>query len=80
MDKIKDGLKTDVKSRATPGVGDINAATIEAYTANLDRFEGDFKRFAAYVGIVPGVHNSNEAIHLGRITKHSPQELRTAFV
>ncbi len=66
--------------KTIPGVGDINAATIAAYTSNLDRFEGDFKRFAAYVGIVPGVHNSNEAIHLGRITKHGPQELRTAFV
>lgn len=63
-----------------PGVGIINAATIAAYTADLDRFGGNFKRFAAYVGIVPSVHNSNEAVHLGRITKHGPKELRTAFV
>jgi transposase len=26
------------------------------------------------------VHNSNETVHLGHITKHGPQELRTAFV
>lgn len=63
-----------------PGVGIINAATIASYTADLERFDGNFKRFAAYVGIVPGVHNSNETIRLGRITKHGPQELRTAFV
>jgi len=33
-----------------------------------------------YVGIIPSVHNSNESTHYGRITKHGPQELRTAFV
>ena len=66
--------------KTIPGVGIINAATIAAYTADMDRFEGEFKRFASYVGIVPGVHNSNESIRLGRITKHGPQELRTAFV
>ena len=66
--------------KTIPGVGIINAATIAAYTADMDRFGGDFKRFAAYVGIVPSVHNSNEAVHLGRITKHGPRELRTAFV
>lgn len=66
--------------KTIPGVGIINAATIAAYTADMERFEGEFKRFASYVGIVPGVHNSNESIRLGRITKHGPQELRTAFV
>ena len=66
--------------RTIPRVGDINAATIAAYTADMDRFGGDFKRFAAYIGIVPRVHNSNEAVRLGRITKHGPRELRTAFV
>ena len=44
------------------------------------RFGGDFKRFASYLGIVPSVHNSNETIRMGKITKHGPQELRTAFV
>lgn len=66
--------------KTIPGVGIINAATIAAYTADMNRFEGNFKRFAAYIGIVPGVHNSNESIRMGRITKHGPQELRTAFV
>ena len=64
-----------------PGVGYLTAATIAAYTKDLEkRFEGDFKRFASYVGIVPSVHNSNETVHMGRITKRGPQELRTAFV
>ena len=66
--------------KTIPGVGIINAATIAAYTADMNRFEGNFKRFAAYIGIVPCVHNSNESIRMGRITKHGPQELRTAFV
>lgn len=46
----------------------------------MNRFGGDFKRFASYLGIVPSVHNSNETVRMGKITKHGPQELRTAFV
>ena len=63
-----------------PGIGINTATTIAAYTEDLDRFEGNYKKFAAYVGIIPSVHNSNESTHYGRITKHGPQELRTAFV
>ena len=66
--------------KTIPGVGPINATTIAAYTSDIERFEGDYKRFAAYIGIVPSVHNSNETTHYGRITKHGPQELRTAMV
>ncbi|WP_293908844.1 transposase [Sphaerochaeta sp. UBA5836] len=54
---------------------------VQEQIKDLDkRFCGDFKRFASNVGIVPSVHNSNETVHMGRITKHGPQELRTAFV
>jgi len=64
-----------------PGVGLITATTIAAYTKDIEkRFEGDFKRFASYIGIVPSVHNSNEVVRMGRITKRGPQELRTAIV
>ena len=63
-----------------PGIGINTATTIAAYTENLERFEGNYKKFAAYVGIIPSVHNSNESSHYGRITKHGPQELQTAFV
>jgi transposase len=62
------------------GIGNNTATTIAAYTEELEQFEGNYKKFAAYVGIVPGVHNSNESKHYERITKHGPQELRTAFV
>ena len=63
-----------------PGIGFIGATTIAAYTEDLSRFDGDFKRFAAYLGIVPSVHDSNETHRRGKITKHGPQDLRTAFV
>ncbi len=64
-----------------PGVGPLTATTIAAYTKDIEkRFEGDFKRFASYIGIVPSVHSSNEVVRMGRITKRGPQELRTAFV
>lgn len=66
--------------QTVPGIGPIGAATIASYTRDIERFDGDFKRFASYIGIVPSVHNSGETIHLGKITKHGPQELRTAFV
>ena len=76
---VKENKQVEIL-KTIPGVGDINAATKAAYTADMERFEGNFKRFAAYIGIVPSVHNSNEKVHLGRITKHGPRELRTAFV
>ena len=85
--KIEQQLAEMVKNDETvellltvPGIGLITAATIAAYTKNIERFGGDFKKFASYLGIVPGVHNSNENIHLGKITKRGPQDLRTAFV
>ena len=63
-----------------PGIGFVTAATIASYTRDIERFEGDFKRFSSYLGIVPGVHNSADTVRLGKITKRGPQELRTAFV
>ena len=63
-----------------PGIGFVTAATIASYTRDIERFEGDFKRFSSYLGIVPGVHNSANTVHLGKITKRGPQDLRTAFV
>ena len=62
------------------GVGVISATTIAAYTKDMSRFNGEFKKFASYLGIVPSVHDSNNTVRRGKITKHGPQELRTAFV
>jgi transposase len=62
-----------------PGVGLITAATIRAYTDEINRYESA-KSYAAHAGLVPWVQNSNETIHHGHITKRGPVELRTAFV
>jgi len=62
-----------------PGVGLITAATIRAYTDDINRYEND-KKYAAHAGLVPWVQNSNQTIRYGHITKRGPVELRTAFV
>jgi transposase len=62
-----------------PGVGLITAATIRAYTDDINRYESA-KSYAAHAGLVPWVQNSNETIRHGHITKRGPVELRTAFV
>lgn len=63
-----------------PGIGFVGATTIASYLNNIERFDRDFKRFSSYLGIVPSVHNSANSIHMGKITKRGPRELRTAFV
>lgn len=62
-----------------PGVGLITAATIRAYTDDINRY-ASAKKYAAHAGLVPWVQNSNETIRHGHITKRGPVELRTAFV
>ncbi len=62
-----------------PGVGIITAATIRAYTDDINRYESA-KQYAAHAGLVPWVQNSNKTIRHGHITKRGPVELRTAFV
>ena len=72
--------KIEEQIMTMPGIGFIGATTIASYTDNIERFDGDFKRFSSYLGIVPSVHNSADTVHMGHITKRGPQELRTAFV
>ena len=45
----------------------------------LKRFSSG-KQFAAYCGLVPWVHNSNETVRYEKITKRGPEELRTAII
>ena len=63
-----------------PGIGFVGATTIASYIDDISRFDGDFKKFSSYLGIIPSVHNSADTVHMGHITKRGPQELRTAFV
>jgi len=62
-----------------PGIGIVNACTIASYIDDISRFE-DYKHFSAFCGLVPWVQTSNNTSYYGRITKHGPQELRTALV
>ena len=82
-EQIKEMVKEneDVELLMTmPGIGFIGATTIASYLSNIERFDGDIKRFSSYLGIVPSVHNSADSVHMGHITKRGPQDLRTAFV
>jgi len=62
-----------------PGVGPL---VVSAYVATID----DPKRFpsgdeiAAYIGLVPSVHQSGDTEHRGRITKEGDGLLRTLLV
>ena len=76
---VKDDQDVDLLM-TVPGIGFITATTIASYAKNIERFDGDFSKFAAYLGIVPGVRDSNEYVHRGKITKRGPMILRTAFV
>lgn len=85
--KIEEQIKEMTKENETvellmtmPGIGFVGATTIASYIDNIERFDGDFKKFSSYLGIVPSVHNSADTVRMGHITKRGPQELRTAFV
>lgn len=72
-DRMVELLKT------IPGCGEITAWVIRAYTDDIKRFMNP-KKYAAYAGLVPWVHVSNETKHYGKITKRGPKKLRTALV
>lgn len=85
--KIEEQIKEMTKENETvellmtmPGIGFVGATTIASYIDNIERFDGDFKKFSSYLGIIPSVHNSADTVRMGHITKRGPQELRTAFV
>lgn len=85
--RIEEQIKEMTKENETvellmtmPGIGFVGATTIASYVDNIERFDGDFKKFSSYLGIIPSVHNSADTVRMGHITKRGPQELRTAFV
>jgi transposase len=84
--KIEDELTTLTKDdpvvkllMTIPGCGEISAWTIRAYTDDIKRF-ASAKKYSSYAGLAPWVQNSNETVHIGKITKRGPEELRTALV
>lgn len=85
--KIEKQIKEMTKENETiellmtiPGIGFVGATTIASYVDGISRFDGDFKKFSSYLGIIPSAHNSADTVRMGHITKRGPQELRTAFV
>lgn len=85
--KIEEQIREMTKENETvsllmtmPGIGFVGATTIASYIDDIKRFDGDFKRFSSYLGIIPSVHNSADTVRMDHITKRGPQELRTAFV
>lgn len=85
--KIEEQIKEMTKGNETiellmtmPGIGFVGATTIASYVDDISRFDGNFKKFLSYLGIIPSVHNSADTVRMGHITKRGPQELRTAFV
>lgn len=85
--KIEEQIKEMTKGNETiellmtmPGIGFVGATTIASYVDDISRFDGNFKKFSSYLGIIPSVHNSADTVRMGHITKRGPQELRTAFV
>ncbi|MGN1157459.1 MAG: IS110 family transposase, partial [Agathobacter sp.] len=85
--KVEEQIREMTKENETvsllmtmPGIGFVGATTIASYIDDIERFDGDFKRFSSYLGIIPSVHNSADTVRMGHITKRGPQELRTAFV
>lgn len=61
------------------GIGSKSGAILLSIIDDVNRFENE-KKLAAYFGIVPRVHQSNEKEWQGRITKHGSRLGRTTLV
>ncbi len=44
-------------------IGFVGLTTIASYLGNIERFDGEFKRFASHLRIVPSVQNSAEMMN-----------------
>jgi transposase len=61
------------------GIGDKAATTLLTVIGNINDFDDEGK-LASYFGMVPRVHNSNDTMHYGRITKRGSKIGRTTMV
>ncbi len=73
------GLKGFDNLKRITGIGDVTATIMLSTIGNVNDFE-DADKLAAYLGIVPRVHNSSDVIRHGRITKMGNKIARTALV
>lgn len=80
--KLKDKgskLKGYKNLTSITGIGDISATVLLNTIGDVKDFK-DEKKLAAYIGIVPRVHQSNETSQYGHITKMGNKIARTALV
>ena len=61
------------------GIGKKGGTILLSIIGDIKDFENE-KKLAAYFGIVPRVNNSNEKVHMGRITKQGSALGRTTLV
>lgn len=86
IDEIGEALKDKGKDlpghknlTSITGIGDISAAILLNTIGDIKDFDDD-RKLAAYFGIVPRMHQSNQTCHYGRITKMGNKIARTALV
>jgi transposase len=72
-------LEGYVNLTSIKGIGGLGASILLSVIGDVRDF-GDAGKLAAYLGIVPRVHNSNEKERLGRITKRGSKLARSTLV
>jgi transposase len=77
----EDGKKMDGHRNLTSikGIGDLGASIIMSVIGDINDFSNEGK-LASYFGIVPRVHNSNESVRHGHITKRGSKLGRTTLI
>lgn len=73
------GLKGHDNLVSIKGIGSNSATILMSVIGDINDFATPGK-LAAYFGIVPRVHDSNETVRHGRITKHGSKLARTTLV
>jgi transposase len=79
IDEAGKKLKGYQNLTSIKGIGSLGAGILLSVIGNVSDFAHEGK-LAAYFGIVPRVHDSNETEHRGRITKRGSKLGRTALV
>ncbi|MEO1714496.1 MAG: IS110 family transposase [Bacteroidota bacterium] len=65
--------------RSVPGIGPLTAAAFLCELGDLRRFSSA-KKFASYIGLVPGVHQSGDTMRMQGITPRGHRTLRSYIV
>lgn len=74
-----EGLKGQENLQSITGIGKLSSTIILSNIGDIKDFD-DSKKLCAYAGLVPRIHDSNESIRHGHITKRGDKILRTTLV